>query len=86
MTLWHNADFDLPALIAVSFEEDPEQTAVLMSDPVLVYTADGEMFVAMYEEDGPIDFRGWVQTDPIDTIDGVTHWTELPSPPKGVTP
>lgn len=28
-------------------------------------------------------FRGWVQTGAIDTIEGVTHWTELPRPPKG---
>ena len=86
MTLWHNAAFDLPALGVVSFEEDPEQTSVLMSDPVLVYTADGEMFVAEYEEDEAFAFRGWVQTDPGVTIEGVTHWTDLPRPPKGATP
>lgn len=44
------------------------------------------MLVAEYEEDEAFAFRGWVQTDPIDTIDGVTHWTDLPRPPKGATP
>ena len=86
MTLWHNAAFDLPALGVVSFEEDGHQTEALVSDPVLVYTADGRMLVAEYEEDEDSAFRGWVQTDPVDAIEGVTHWTELPRPPKGATP
>ena len=86
MTLWHNAAFDLPALGVVTFEADDEKTEALISDPVLVYTADGRMLVAEYEEDGAFDFRGWVQTDPVGTIDGVTHWTYLPRPPKGATP
>jgi len=86
VTLWHNAAFDLPALGVVSFEEDGYETEALISDPVLVYTADGRMLVAEYEEDEAFAFRGWVQTDPIGTIDGVTHWTELPRPPKGATP
>ena len=86
MTLWHNASFDLPALGVVSFEEDGHQTEALISDPVLVYTADGRMLVAEYEEDEAFDFCGWVQTDPVGTIEGVTHWTELPRPPKEATP
>lgn len=86
MTLWHNAAFDLPALGVVTFEEDPEQTSVLMSDPVLVYTADGEMYVAMYEEDETIDFRGWIAPCCASTLRDVTHWTDLPRPPKGATP
>ena len=64
MTLWHNAAFDLPALGVVSFEEDGHETEALISDPVLVYTADGRMLVAEYEEDEAFAFRGWVQTDP----------------------
>ena len=86
MKLWHNADFDLPALGVVSFEEDGHETEALISDPVLVYTADGRMLVAEYEEAEAFAFRGWVQTDPVDTIEGVTHWTDLPRPPKGATP
>lgn len=86
MTLWHNAAFDLPALGVVTFEEDDEKTEALISDSVLVYTADGRMLVAEYEEDEAFAFRGWVQTDPVGTIDGVTHWTDLPRPPKGATP
>lgn len=86
MKLWHNASFDLPALSVVSFEEDGHETEALISDPVLVYTADGRMLVAEYEEDEAFAFRGWVQTDPIGPIDGVTHWTDLPRPPKGATP
>ena len=86
MTLWHNAAFDLPALIAVSFEEDGHQTEALVSDPVLVYTADGRMLVAEYEEDDAFAFRGWVAPCCASTLRGVTHWTGLPRPPKEATP
>ena len=87
MKLWHNAAFDLPALGVVTFEEDDEKTEALISDPVLVYTADGRMLVAEYEEDDAFAFRGGLQTAPVGTIEGVTHWTDLPPPPpKGATP
>ncbi len=81
--VWHDAELDLPATRVEKWEEDGEVYDVLLSDPVLVFDNQGEMFIALYEEDDDTGFRGWVDPHDGAVISGVTHWRQLPDPPGG---
>ena len=80
--VWHRADWDLPATRMETWEEDGETYEILLSDPVLVFDNEGEMYIALYEEDADIGLRGFVE-DGGCVMDGVTHWRQLPDPPEG---
>ena len=78
--VWHDAELDLPATRVETWEEDGETYEMLLSDPVLVCDAYGNMNIAQYEEDADIGLRGFVE-DGGCVLDGVTHWRSLPDPP-----
>ena len=80
--VWHRADWDLPATRVETWEADGDRYEVLISDPVLVCDAYGNMNIARYEEDASIGLRGFVE-DGGCVMDGVTHWRSLPDPPGG---
>lgn len=80
--VWHRADWDLPATRVEAWEADGETYEMLLSDPVLVCDAYGNMQIARYEEDAGIGLRGFVE-DGGCVLDGVTHWRQLPDPPEG---
>lgn len=82
--VWHRADLDLPATRVETWEKDGEIYEMLLSDPVLVCDAYGNLNIARYEEDPGIGLRGFVE-DGGCVMDGVTHWTTLPKPPGGAT-
>ena len=80
--VWHRADWDLPATRVETWEEDGETYEMLLSDPVLVCDAYGNMSIAQYEEDADIGLRGFVDAGGC-VLDAVTHWRQLPDPPEG---
>lgn len=82
--VWHRADWDLPATRVEVWEENGDRCEVLISDPVLVCDAYGNMQIAQYEEDADVGLRGFVDAGGC-VLDGVTHWRSLPDPPGGAT-
>lgn len=81
--VWYRADWELPATRVESWEEDGSVYDILLSDPVLVYDNEGDMFIALWEEDDDTGFRGWVDPHDGAVIYGVTHWRQLPEAPGG---
>ena len=81
--VWHRADWDLPATRVETWEDNGSTQETLISDPVLVCDAYGNMSIAQYEEDADIGLRGFVDPHDGAVIHGVTHWRSLPDPPGG---
>ena len=82
MKLWHRASFDLPRMAVEDYEESGVIYEYRVSAPHLVLLDDGSMCVAIYEEDNSLNFHAWVDLINRSTLENVTHWTELPRPPK----
>lgn len=82
MIAWFNVDWGGPKL----HEEKDENDGVVykMSDPVLIFTAEGEMLEACHEVDPETGFDGWITPRSSWVIENVTHWAPLPKRPEGM--
>ena len=79
MIAWFDVAWGGPKLHEERDETDG--TVYLLSDPVLVVTADGEMLVAIREQDPDTGFDGWITPRSSWVIENVTHWAPLPKGP-----
>ena len=80
--VWHGADWDLPATQVDPYEEDGKVYDILLSDPVLIADEQGDLFIAIWEEDASTGFAGWVNPHDGAVISDVKFWRRLPDPPE----
>lgn len=79
MTVWMDAAWSTPRLRPMEIGMADDLSTVYLSDPVLVFTDEGEQLVCRYERDPDTGFEGFISEDGAQPT--VTHWTTLPKPP-----
>lgn len=79
MTAWMDAAWSTPRLRPMEIGMVDDLSTVYLSDPVLVFTDEGEQLVCRYERDPETGFEGFISEDGAQPT--VTHWTTLPKPP-----